>query len=335
MKPLTRVFSFCAASMLLLVSGCGSNTGTPAPGPAFTLYVVQDGSAAMTNSVLEFPANGSGSITPSNTVTMPMQTVFNAVAVDTSGNLDTAGNLYVSASVVTAPPMLNEILVYAPTATGAATPTRTITSSSFSTFITSIAVDSTGEIYTLSGNSISVFAANAATNATPARQIAGNLTQLDSATSIAVDAAQNIYVANTAGNDILVFSSTETGNVAPAGILAGTSTEISAPSGVAVDSAGDIYAASFNQPSNSSLVVEFAPGATGNASPTRTLTAVASGTLAGLAVDALDNLYVYTATSGQLAVDVFSPNQSGSSAPTRTISSTAWTAPNSGQIAVR
>ena len=78
MKPLTRVFSFCAASTLLLAIGCGSNSTTPAPGPTFTLYVVQNGSAALTNSVLQFPANGTGSIAPSNTVTVPSQTTYDA-----------------------------------------------------------------------------------------------------------------------------------------------------------------------------------------------------------------------------------------------------------------
>ena len=307
-----------------------SNSSSPAPEPAFTLFVVQDGGCAA-NSVLEFPANGSGSIAPSNTVTIPSQTTYDALAVDT------AGNLYVSASVVTAPPMLQEVLVYAAGATGNATPTRKITSSSLSTQISSIAVDSTGEVYALSGNSIGIFAAGSGSNAAPVRQIAGTLTQLNSASSIAVDAAQNIYVANTAGGNVLVFSSTQSGNVAPAGIIAGTSTEIGLPSGVAVDSAGDIYVASFNLPSNSSVVLEFAPGATGNATPTRALTSVASDALAGLAVDALDNLYIYTASGSQLAVGVVTPNQSGSSALSRTISSTTWTpaTPNYGQIAVR
>jgi hypothetical protein len=152
-----------------------------------------------------------------------------------------------------------------------------------------------------------------------------------------VDSAQNIYVANTNSGNVLVFSSTETGNVAPSRVLAGTATGITTPVGLAVDSAGDIYVASFNQPSNSSLVLEFAPGATGNVSPARTLTAVASDTLAGMAVDALDNLYVFTQapTSNQLAIDVFSPGATGSAAPSATITSSAWTASNFGQIAVR
>jgi len=144
-------------------------------------------------------------------------------------------------------------------------------------------------------------------------------------------------VANTAGDNVLVFSSTATGNVAPASILSGTMTQISAPLGVALDSTGDIYVASYNQPSNSSLVLEFAPGATGNAAPTRTLTAVASYSLSGLAVDALDNLYVVTLapTTNLLAIDVFTPDESGSSPPVETITTTSWTASNYGQIAVR
>ena len=114
-------------------------------------------------------------------------------------------------------------------------------------------------------------------------------------------------------------------------------TQISAPLGVTLDSTGDLYVASFNQPSNSSLVLEFAPGATGNAAPTRTLTAVASYSLSGLAVDALDNLYVVTLapTTNHLAIDVFTPDETGSSAPVETITATSWTASNYGQVAVR
>ena len=328
MKPLTRIFSICAASMLLLAAGCTSTTGSTGPEPALTLYVAQVGGSTG-NSVLEFPANGSGSITPSNTVTMPAQTVPGALAVDTSGNL------YVSASKGAAPSIVYEVLVYALAATGAATPTNTITSSSFTAAISSIAVDSTGEVYALSGNSISVFAPGAAANAAPVRQITGSLTQLNSASAIAVDAAQNIYVANTAAGNILVFSSIESGNIAPVSILAGTLTSLGSPTGLAIDSSGDIYVATFNLPSNSSQLLEFSPGATGNVAPVNMLTAVASVAVAGVAVDVLDNMYVATAASGQFAVDVFSAGESAGSAPTGTISSTAWTAAGYGQIAVR
>jgi sugar lactone lactonase YvrE len=327
---LNRLLPIAALCLLTLAIGCGQTQQT---GPAFTLYAVQNSGVAG-SSVIELPLlNGEtwlANVTPSNTISSPSQTPFQALTVDT------AGNLYVSASTSTTP-AIYEILVYAPTATGAATPTRTITSASLTALATSIAVDATGEVYALSGNSISVFAASATGTSTPVRLISGNLTLLNSPSSIAVDAAQNIYVANTNGNNVLVFSSTATGNVAPAGILSGAATGIGTPSGVALDSAGDIYVASFNQPSNSSLVVEFAPAATGNATPTRMLTAVASDTLAGLAVDALDNLYVFTQapTTNQLAVAIFTPDESGSTTPAETITATSWTASTYGQIAVR
>ncbi len=334
---LNRFLPIAAVSLVLLAIGCGQTQQT---GPAFTLYAVQNSGVAG-SSVIELPLlNGETwqtSVTPSNTISVAMQTSFQALAVDT------AGNLYVSASVGTAPPMLYEIQVYAPGATGATTPARTIASASLTAPATSIAVDATGEIYALSGNSISVFAASATGTSTPLRLITGSLTLLNSPSSIAVDAAQNIYVANiiytatTDGGNVLVFSSTATGNAAPSNTLGGANTSIGIPWGVAVDSAGNLYVSSFNEPSNSSLVVQFAPGATGNATPTRTLTAVASDTLAGLAVDALDNLYVFTQapTTNQMAIDIFTPDESGSTAPVESITTTSWTASNYGQIAVR
>ena len=67
------------------------------------------------------------------------------------------------------------------------------------------------------------------------------------------------------------------------------------------------------------------------------LTSVASYTLSGLAVDALDNLYVFTQapTTNQLAIDVFTPDESGGTAPVESITATSWTASNYGQLAVR
>ncbi len=331
---LKHLYPLGAVSMLLLAVGCGSSPSSPVSNHATNIDVVQNGTATG-NSVLELPASGQGSVTPTNSVTMPSQTSYQAVAVDTSGNL------YVSATEVTAPPFLYEILVYAPAATGSATPTRTITG--LATQATSIAVDATGALYTLTGSStqsgttISVYAPGATGNATPVRQISGSLTQLDSASAIAVDAAQNIYVANSAANDVLVFNSTATGNVAPTSVLSGTSTQIGNPTGIAVDSAGDIYVTSFNTPSNSSLLLEFAPGATGNVAPIKTLTSLTSDTLYGLAVDSADYRFVVASVPprSQLQVNVFPPTAAAASAPAQTITSTAWTALTYGQIAVQ
>jgi hypothetical protein len=320
-----RVLPFFAVSALLLTIGCGGG-GNNVPGGASNVYVVQNGS---TSSILEFPASALSSATPSNTITIPMQTTFDAVAVDASGNL------YVSASVVTAPSTLYEVLVYAPGATGAATPTRSITN--FSTNITSIAVDSTGQLYALSGNTISVFAANATGNATPVRRITGGATLLSSPYSLAVDSAQNIYVANTAAENIVVFSTSANGNVAPSRTISGSNTQLYNTWGIAVDDAGDIFATTQNTAASPavSTVLEFAPNANGNALPTMTLTDFASDPIAGIQVDAAGNLYVLVIDNNLMTVDVFSAGASGGRAPEQNINSTAWTNSNFGQIAIQ
>jgi hypothetical protein len=338
---LKHLLPFCAAPMLLLAIGCGYYIPI-ASNEATTIYVTQNGPASEGSSVLEFAANGQGDVTPTNSLTVPIQTTYAALA------LDTAGNLYVSASSTTSPP-LYEILVYAPGVTNSATPTNSITG--LSAPASSIAVDATGAVYALTGDSISVFAPAANGEATPSRHISGSLTQLNSGSltqlnsssltqlnspsAIAVDAAHNIYVANTNGNDVLVFSSTATGNVAPTSILAGTSTQISAPTGVAVDSVGDIFVASYNQPSKTSLALEFAPGATGNVAPTANLTSLTSDTITGMTVDSADFLFIEVNTGTQLQVDVISPAEWGTAYLQQTITSSAWTYSQPGQLAVQ
>jgi hypothetical protein len=319
-----RVLPFFAVSALLLTIGCGGG-GNNVPGGASNVYVVQNGS---TSSILEFPASALSSATPSNTITIPMQTTFDAVAADASGNL------YVSASVVTAPPTLYEVLVYAPGATGSATPTRTITN--FSDYVVSIAVDSTGQLYALSGNTISVFAANATGNATPVRQITGSATLLNSPYSLAVDSAQNIYVANTGAENIVVFSASANGNAVPTRTITGANTQLGYSFGIAVDGAGDIFATTeMSGTEKISQVLEFAPNANGNALPTMTLTDFASDPIAGIQVDDAGNLYVLVIDNNLMTVDVFSAGASGGRAPEQNINSTAWTNSDIGQIAIQ
>jgi hypothetical protein len=319
-----RVLPFFAVSALLLTIGCGGG-GNNVPGGASNVYVVQNGS---TSSILEFPASALSSATPSNTITIPMQTTFCAVAVDASGNL------YVSASTV-ANPTLYQVLVYAPGATGNATATRTITG--FSNYVVSLAVDSTGQLYALSGNTISVFAANATGNATPVRQITGSATLLNSPYSLAVDSAQNIYVANTEAENIVVFSASANGNVAPTRTIAGSNTQLYYSWGIAVDAAGDIFATTQNRTASPAVssVLEFAPNANGNALPTMTLTDFAGDPIAGIDVDDAGNLYVLVIDNYLMTVDVFSAGASGGRAPEQNINSTAWTNSDYGQIAIQ
>ena len=161
---MSRVIPFSAVSLLLLAIGCGSSSSPATPG-ASNIYVVQNNASTGASSVLQFPSNAQGSLMPTATLTAPENTTFYSVAIDTSSNL------YVSAGDSTS----FEVLVYAPIASGIATPVRSITN--FSSYVVSLAVDSTGEIYAITGDTISVFAANATGNAVPVRQIVGTATQ--------------------------------------------------------------------------------------------------------------------------------------------------------------
>ncbi len=327
---LLRVLPFSAASLLLLSIGCGSSpSSTTTTPPVPTLYVVQsNNSTTNASSVLEFPANAQGSITPTATINAPTGFIFTAVAVDVSGNI------YVAAYNLDTTPV-NEILVYAPGATGAASPMRTLI---LPMTPGAIAVDATGQIYALlyAGGEINIYAAGATGNAAPLRQINGSMTMLtinSEALSLAVDSAQNIYVANNFGQNVLVFSSTANGNVMPSRVLAGNATGLDWPSGITVDAAGDIFTTSDFL--NSQVLLEFAPGANGDVAPIRALDSTSARLFLGVAVDAAGNLYTVNENpaTGVPSIIVFSPTESGITAPTATITSTAWTA-SYGQIAI-
>jgi hypothetical protein len=328
-----RLLPFAIASAILLSIGCGGGSGPISlpPGSASNIYVVQNTLPGVSglNSILEFPANSQGSVTPTNTITIPMQSFFDAVAVDTSGNLYTS-------TTTLANPTYYQILVYAPGATGAATPIRTITGLPSS--VNALAVDSTGQIYALTHFNINVYAANATGNATPVRQITSDI---NSPYAMAVDSAHNIYVANYGWMNIEVFSATAAanGDDEPIRTIAGSNTQLSYYSyGIAVDATGDVFATTESVAgSNLSAILEFAPNANGNAAPIKTLTAVSSYQIKGIKVDSAGNLFTVVVNNNnlQFAVDVFSPTATGSESPSQIISSSAWTNSELGQIAIQ
>jgi len=330
---LSRVLPFSAASLLLTI-GCGGGSGPIVlpPGSASNIYVVQNPlTASDLNTILEFPANLQGSVTPENTITMSKSSLY-AVAVDASGNL------YAATDTISNPsPTQIQILVYAPGATGAATPTRTITTT-LSSSIDSIAVDSIGQIYALSENTINIFSANATGKATPIRQITSSL--INHPYAMAVDSANNIYVATGYYNpNIVVFSAAANGDIESPRTITGSNTQLGYVSlGIAVDATGDIFVATQSGTSPYvSTVLEFAPNANGNAVPIKTLTAVSSYAIGGIKVDTAGNLFVVVENIGNLrfAVDVFLPTATDSDPPVETISSAAWTYSSLGQLAIQ
>src|SRR5438093_1944356 len=97
----------------------------------------------------------------------------------------------------------NSITVYAPGASGNATPTATIAGVATGlSFPFGIARDGAGNIYVTNRGSITIYAAGASGNAPPTATIAGFGTGLSLPIGIALDGAGNIYVANAGGNRI-------------------------------------------------------------------------------------------------------------------------------------
>ena len=216
----------------------------------------------------------------------------------------------------------NSITIYAPGATGDATPTATITGSN--TGLASpvgIALDGAGNIYVANGNSnsITVYAAGANGNAAPIATITGGATGLALPFGIALDAVGNIYVANCGGNlpPITVYPPGANGDATPIATIMGSNTGLQCPAGIAFDAAGNIYVA--NNTGNPGTITVYVPGANGDATPTATIAGGNTGLLrpVGIVLDAVRNIYV--TNPGSNSITVYPPGANGNAAPAATI----------------
>src|SRR5438552_2375633 len=125
----------------------------------------------------------------------------------------------------------SSITVYAPGASGNATPTASIAGGNTGlSFPVGIALDGAGNIYVtdVSGNSVTVYAPGASGNTTPTATIAGGNTGLGRPAGIALDGAGNIYVANSGGS-ITVYAAGASGNATPMVTIAGSNTGLTNP----------------------------------------------------------------------------------------------------------
>jgi len=145
--------------------------------------------------IFVYPANSTGSATPTRTILLSATSLATDMAVDASGLL------YVATQVGGSPSPVVSVNVYPATASGAATPLRTIqvTTGALMTGMTGLAVDDAGDVYlsgtfttapSVSSTGLAVFSPTASGAATPTRLI---LPSGGNVTGIAADNAGDIY----------------------------------------------------------------------------------------------------------------------------------------------
>lgn len=279
-----RTFNFFHATVLAAaLTGCSSPMSPPRaiPPSAESLYVTVPNtnvSSSGASLIVQFASNATGTVNPSSTLVLPTDFLAFALATDSSGNLYVGGNQGSTAPL---------IFVYAAGSSGSAMPIRTISPSLPSgAGIYSMTVDPSGQIYltTSISESIQILPANASGSVTPTRSITWDSKQFTGGESITVDGSGYIYLlgychCTTAGLDnpteVLVYAPTASGSAAPARTIVGPNARFGMNSNsIAVDAAGNLFAI-IDLPNatwlNATQIAEFAPGATGDATPVKTI----------------------------------------------------------------
>ncbi len=213
------------------------------------------------------------SMSPSRSITVPntLDPADNQILTMTA---DKAGNLYVA--------FRNVIYVFSPTATGAATPSRTLAGplTTLSINITQMAVDSQGNLYvaeaaTYPATQVVEFAPGATGNVAP--QVVTAPTYFP--TGVAVDSKDNFYISQGLGScggcgtyspAIVEFPKGSIAGATPLRTIAGDKVGILIyANNLAIDAAGNIFLDVVLNGNSDFLV--FAPGANGNVAPSSVL----------------------------------------------------------------
>ncbi len=208
-----------------------------------------------------------------------------------------------------------------------------------------ITVDGSGDIYVTNDGSltenpdnVTVYSPGGNGNVSPSYTLAG--LGIGYPLGIAVDASDNIYVANDNSNegsidDITVYPS---GNPIPKQTI-GLNPDLDAPAGIALDSSGNIYVTNEGSLSGSEDSVNiYPPGSYANVSLSNAIAANISGDNTGLALpsaitlDASGKIYVANSAGSPDAlgsVTVYSAGSSQNATPVATIAGTS-TSDNTG-----
>lgn len=140
----------------------------------------------------------------------------------------------------------NTISVYAPGATGNATPIGSFSAAGATPFFDpdGVTVDSSGDIYVVGyrDNAIYEFAPGASGSVAPIAIISGSNTGMMGPTRIALDSGLVYVVTDSAnGEEVLAFPAGTNGNVAPTLVIGGSHTPFANLNGVAFDSSHNLY----------------------------------------------------------------------------------------------
>jgi hypothetical protein len=300
------------------------SVGPSAPGGAATVAYVNYGLAIEGYSIA--PAN-SGSLI--GTITSPTPDTWGAIATDSIGQVYVVGS---------------NVSVYSPDCAGTANPVRAINLGRVTLFfvrsfgVSAIAVDPAGRLYVAltPGNvedapppMVAVYSPTASGAATPIRILQLTNFYPTGVSDIAVDAAENLYVAGysrDAANVIAVYPATASGPSTPSRTIALGNDNVY---GVAADSAGNIFASvCLGCYDGTNFAIEkFAPGADGEASPIDiiNLTVGSPWTMVGggpVRLDGAGNIFAWLVLLGPNpgheghVLYGFGPTASGSAVPT-------------------
>lgn len=277
------------------------------------LYVPNDHGRSIT----VYAVNGAGRATVVKTIAGSNTRLHGTEGVAVGAD----GTIYAT-NVATSDTEPNQVTVYAPGATGNATPIAIIVGSNTQLWAPAgIAMDGAGNIYVAnSGNSlITIYAPGANGNVAPTATIGGSNTGFLTVHDVALDNAGNIYVTSAVGppgftGKITVFAAGTTGNATPQATITGSHTGLRFPDGIVINSAGDIYVAN----AAADNVLAYAAGATGDVAPIAMIGGSNTGivTPGGVALDVEGRVYVAT---NQNSIPIFREGTSGNVAPTATL----------------
>jgi hypothetical protein len=233
------------------------------------------------------------------------------------------------------------VLQFATTASGSLMPVTSFAAPASASF-NSVAADSSNNLYvstvrTIGTGEVLEYASGSLGSSAPLRDLTGALTQISAVDGVAASAGGEIFVAEDSGG-IAAFSSTASGNIAPTRYILGVSqtggglSTVVIANAIVSDGADNLYVVNLGSTSTAPIVV-FGPTATGNVAPIRTLsgplTQLSTGTIAGVAIDGLGNLWVttnnYVGSAVTASILEFAAGATGNVAPINAISGSQTT----------